>query len=378
MNARLPVYYTYLDASGKPRVDPGPLLSHRERLATFFFNEINRARPQVHSLLLRAMAERSVGAFNQTYHLPHLQVFADRNRVEREETFELPAAAKDRFMFEISLVTPSDEAVLQALMFNPRYHDTDRLVQEMGSGQIAYYQLNDVAASIQAHIHSSDKLKAYALALWQASHEPAKYGVQLQDVDMAELIQAGASPRGMSYFIRAAKTRAWLEGRDNLSPLRELSIRKDESGQHLRPDAAPQPLDNARAIYGLWAAIAVTLSSAGGLAYTYGYLPGLPKRRVFKRAAQQLASLSDMPTTEALTVFHQALNAVNGAPLFHHQLADFYQRHPAYQAVDAQLRWFFQISNQYFFSDTAPRQPGISEQSHCVIKKSSFRQSLPE
>ena len=56
------IYYTYLDASGKPRVDPGPLLSHRERLATFFFNEINRARPQVHSLLLRAMAERSVSA----------------------------------------------------------------------------------------------------------------------------------------------------------------------------------------------------------------------------------------------------------------------------------------------------------------------------
>ena len=212
------IYYTYLDASGKPRVDPGPLLSHRERLATFFFNEINRARPQVHSLLLRAMAERSVGAFNQIYHLPHLQVFADRNRVEREETFELPAAAKDRFMFEISLVTPSDETVLQELMFNPRYHDTDHLVQEMANGQIAYYELNEVAASIQAHIHSSDKLKAYALALWQASHSPAKYGIRLDDVDMAELIQAGASPRGMSYFIRAAKTRAWLEGRDNLLP----------------------------------------------------------------------------------------------------------------------------------------------------------------
>ncbi len=212
------IYYTYLDDSGKPRVDPGPLLSHHERLATFFFNEINRARPQVHSLLLRAMAERSVSAFNQTYYLPHLQVFADRNRVEREETFELPAAAKDRFMFEVSLNIPSDGAVLQELMFNPRYHNTDRLVQEMAGGQIAYYSLNDVSANIQTHIHSSDKLKTYALALWQASHSPGKFGIRLDDVDMAELIQAGASPRGMSYFIRAAKTRAWLEGRDNLLP----------------------------------------------------------------------------------------------------------------------------------------------------------------
>ena len=31
-------------------------------LTVFFFNEINRARPQVHSLLLRLMAERSISA----------------------------------------------------------------------------------------------------------------------------------------------------------------------------------------------------------------------------------------------------------------------------------------------------------------------------
>ena len=54
------IYHTYVDADGKPRIEPGPLLRHGERLTTFFFNEINRARPQVQSLLLRAMAERSV------------------------------------------------------------------------------------------------------------------------------------------------------------------------------------------------------------------------------------------------------------------------------------------------------------------------------
>ncbi len=144
----------------------------------------------------------------------------------------------------------------------------------------------------------------------------------------------------------------------SLSPLRELSIRKDESGQYMRPDAAPPLLDNTGVVYGLWAALAVTLSSAGGLAYVYGYLPGLPKRRVFQRAAKRLASLSDTQIEQALTVFHQALNAVNGAPLFQHQLADFYQRHPPYQMADAQLRWFFQNSNQHFFSDTAPSSNG--------------------
>src|SRR5690242_17546142 len=33
------VYHTYVDAAGKPRIDPGPLLRHGERLTTFFFNE---------------------------------------------------------------------------------------------------------------------------------------------------------------------------------------------------------------------------------------------------------------------------------------------------------------------------------------------------
>jgi MoxR-like ATPase len=88
------VYHTYVDAEGKPRIEPGPLLRHEERLVTFFFNEINRARPQVQSLLLRAMAERTVSAFNRQYCFPCMTVFADRNRVEKEETFELASAAR--------------------------------------------------------------------------------------------------------------------------------------------------------------------------------------------------------------------------------------------------------------------------------------------
>src|SRR5260221_3947540 len=47
------IYYTYISAEGKPAVEHGPLIAHGESLAIFFFNEINPARPQVHSLLLR-------------------------------------------------------------------------------------------------------------------------------------------------------------------------------------------------------------------------------------------------------------------------------------------------------------------------------------
>ena len=102
------VYHTYINEIGKPQVDPGPILKHGEELATFFFNEVNRARPQVHSLLLRVMAEKSVTAFNREYFFPHLQVFADRNRVEKDETFEIPSAARDRFMMELKIETPQN------------------------------------------------------------------------------------------------------------------------------------------------------------------------------------------------------------------------------------------------------------------------------
>lgn len=212
------VYYTYLNSDGRPCVDPGPLLKNGDRLATFFFNEINRARPQVHSLLLRAMAERSISAFNRDYMLPHMQVFADRNRVEKEETFELPAAAKDRFMMEISIDMPQGDAELDELMFNPRFHDTDQLVGSLPHSGLPYYQLNDFAQSLQQHIQTSPKLRRYALDLWKATLNPKHFGISLSDVDMGQLLQNGASPRGMGYLIRVAKTRAWLENRDHVLP----------------------------------------------------------------------------------------------------------------------------------------------------------------
>jgi MoxR-like ATPase len=212
------VYYTHLDERGRPGVAPGPLLRRGERLSTFFFNEINRARPQVHSLLLRVMAERSLTAFNREYRFPDLQVFADRNRVEREETFELPAAARDRFMLEIRVPTPDDAAVLDRLLFETRFHDPDLLLESVRPGVLAHGELNGIAAAVQEGVHASETLRAYVRDLWRASHDPESFGVRLPEADAGALIEAGPSPRGMSFLIRAARVRAWLERRDRVLP----------------------------------------------------------------------------------------------------------------------------------------------------------------
>lgn len=212
------IYYTYVGRDGRPAIDPGPLLQHGEDLAIFFFNEINRARPQVHALLLRMMAERSLNAFNQQYVLPHLLVFADRNRIEREETFEIPAAARDRFMMEIAIETPSDPAIRTALMCDPRFHSADALIASLPQAILAHRELNTAAMTIQQEIQISATLQQYALDLWQATARPADYAVGIEGVNMEELVLAGASPRAMSMLLQAARVGAWLAGRTFVTP----------------------------------------------------------------------------------------------------------------------------------------------------------------
>jgi MoxR-like ATPase len=212
------IYYTYINEAGEPRVSEGPLLRHGEQLSLFFFNEINRARPQVQSLLLRVMAEKSVSAFNKEHHFPHVLVLADRNRVEREETFELAAATRDRFMMEIPVSMPASTQDQRALMFDTRFHDADELVNSLPSTVLDYRALNAVAARIQDQVKVTSHLEDYALKLWHATREPAALGISLPGVDMSRLVLAGASPRGVSLMMRAARVAAWLDGREAVVP----------------------------------------------------------------------------------------------------------------------------------------------------------------
>ena len=212
------VYHTYLGEDGRPHVSPGPLLSNGENLAVFFFNEINRARPQVHSLLLRVMAERTLTAFNSEHHFPHMLVFADRNQVEKEETFEIPSAARDRFMMEIPIMVPDDTAIMESLIFDTRFHNVDKLVDEVQPDILHFDKLNECAQQIQEQVQASATLRRYALNLWLATKNPERYDIKIDGVDINRLVVAGASPRGMSMMLRAARVNAWLNSREAVVP----------------------------------------------------------------------------------------------------------------------------------------------------------------
>jgi MoxR-like ATPase len=189
-----------------------------ENLSVFFFNEINRARPQVHSLLLRVMAERTLSAFNKEHHFPHMLVFADRNQVEKEETFEIPSAARDRFMMEIPIVVPDDDAIMESLAFDTKFHNVDALVETLPESILQFDQLNDFSNVIQSSVEASPTLRQYALNLWRATKSPSTYGIKVSGVDMNRLVLSGASPRGMSMMLRAARVNAWLNNRESVLP----------------------------------------------------------------------------------------------------------------------------------------------------------------
>jgi MoxR-like ATPase len=159
-----------------------------------------------------------VSAFNQQYRLTHMTVFADRNRVEKEETFELASAARDRFMFELSMPTPAEPAVRRALVFDPMFHDVDTLLERVAAGVLPWEELNDIGAAIQRHVHGTETLERYVMDLWDATAAPQKFGVRIEGVDMEKLVLAGASPRGMMSLMRAARVVAWLAGRTHLLP----------------------------------------------------------------------------------------------------------------------------------------------------------------
>ena len=65
-----------------------------------------------------------------------------------------------------------------------------------------------VGAAIQRGVQASESLQRYALALWRATADPAAFGVRLPGIDMAQRMLAGASPRGMSMLLRAARVAA--------------------------------------------------------------------------------------------------------------------------------------------------------------------------
>src|SRR5262249_34927423 len=80
-------------------------------------DEINRASPRTQSALLQAMQEGYVTIAGQRYDLPQpFHVLATQNPLEHEGTYPLPEAQLDRFLLQIDVNYPDEEAERQMLV----------------------------------------------------------------------------------------------------------------------------------------------------------------------------------------------------------------------------------------------------------------------
>ena len=170
-------------------------------------DEINRAPSKVQSALLEAMQERQVTIGDSTFPLsePFL-VMATQNPIEQEGTYPLPEAQVDRFMFKLVIDYP-DKTEEKEIMKRVGFENPSHIKQVIDTSQ-----LNEIVSIIK-EIYVDDKLKDYIVDIVFASRKPSDY-----NVDIADYIQYGASPRATIFLSQAARAYAFLQGRAYVTP----------------------------------------------------------------------------------------------------------------------------------------------------------------
>jgi len=163
-------------------------------------DEINRAIPRTQAALLEAMEEQQVTIDNDTFTLPEpFFVMATQNPVERESTFQLPAAQMDRFFVRLSLGFPDREE--EAKMLTELGDSMDFSVVETVSSP---EELMEIRSEIQS-VYVSDNIKEYIVELVHRSREH-------------KLLKSGASPRASRCLYQGGKSHAAIQGRDYVTP----------------------------------------------------------------------------------------------------------------------------------------------------------------
>ena len=187
---------------------PGPLF-HNLILA----DEINRAPAKVQSALLEAMAERQISVGQSSYPLddPFL-VMATQNPIEQEGTYPLPEAQLDRFLMHVTVGYPQVEVERQILQLARDEAKQGRHQTVVNSSHLSVEQLRAARTEV-LDLYLADNLEEYLLQLVLATRRPQPYGE-----DLAGWIQYGASPRASIALDRCSRARAWLAGRDYVSP----------------------------------------------------------------------------------------------------------------------------------------------------------------
>lgn len=173
----------------------GPVMSNM-----ILADEINRTSPKTQSSLLEVMSENQVTCDGVTYRLKSpFMVFATQNPVEYEGTFPLPEAQLDRFMMKINMGYPSEENEL--LMMHIYKNDNPmNKIQPVAEPE----DIEDIKAKVM-NIYVDEKIEKYILGIIRQTREREEFLL-------------GASPRATLGLYRASQARAFMNGREYVTP----------------------------------------------------------------------------------------------------------------------------------------------------------------
>ena len=164
-------------------------------------DELNRATPRTQSALLEAMAERQVTVDGRRYSLsPQFMVIATQNPVDQHGTYPLPEAQLDRFSMKLSIGYPSSVDESQMLLAAT----AESSLQENEGAVLSAGQLATVQKTV-ARITAGDAVRDYLVRLAGRTRGHAS-------------VSSGLSPRGLLIWQRMSQSRAWLSGRDYVTP----------------------------------------------------------------------------------------------------------------------------------------------------------------
>jgi MoxR-like ATPase len=164
-------------------------------------DEVNRASPKTQSALLEAMQEGQVTLEGDTLSLPEpFLVLATQNPIEYEGTFPLPEAQLDRFMLKLSVGYPDVEQE-QEILRRRRERRQDEAILSKVSEAKQLMEMREVVENV--HVHPD--LEAYIARLVHETRTDRRVAV-------------GASPRGSLAFLKIARARAAMQGREYVTP----------------------------------------------------------------------------------------------------------------------------------------------------------------
>ena len=185
----------YSQAEGNFTFRPGPVFTN-----VLLADEINRATPRTQSGLLECMEEKQVTVDGVTRPLPlPFFVIATQNPIETSGTFPLPEAQLDRFLMKLSIGLPDPENEI-------------RIMERFLSGGV----LESVSPAADAEAVGRAREEIFAVTV---DGELMQYIARIVSATRKRTdVEAGVSPRGTLALLHAARSLAFLEGRNYVVP----------------------------------------------------------------------------------------------------------------------------------------------------------------